>query len=92
MYALGDAPSEDLGGSCAEAVLLGAHHLDDLPPASEEMAQTLSLRRREASSGGGTHGLGETSEDLGIESIGVGEPTRGASEVPGLCVGLSTAT
>jgi hypothetical protein len=78
-------PSHSSGVHCAKAVFLGAHHVDDLPPAGED---SLKLPRLGAGKrpGSGTHGLlGETSEDLGIESISLGELSRGTGEVPGLC-------
>ena len=79
-----DAPSEGLGGASTEAVLLGCHHLDDLPSASEDGLKLPRFRVGKRPPGSGTHCLGEARKDLGIESIGLGEPTRGTGEVSGL--------
>ncbi len=63
LYVRPDALFDGLGSRRAEAVLLGAEHLDDLAPAGDHGAQGPSLLVGEGF-GLWTNGLGEAGEDL----------------------------
>ena len=66
-----------------EAKGLGGSHVDELLSASEEGLEMGSLRVWEGA-GIGSEGEGEAGDDVGVDGIGLGEPTGGASEVPDL--------
>ena len=71
------------GRSSAQAVLFGHEHSDDLPSESHESSDGLCL-----GIGQGTwswvHSLGEVSQDVGIDGIGLGQLAGGLGEVPDL--------
>jgi hypothetical protein len=67
-------------GASAEAVFLGAHHLDELPSSGQDRLKLhrfglgRSLRLW-------PEGLGETGEDQSVDLVGFGKPTDGLGEV-----------
>ena len=76
-----DAPSHQLGGGRAEAVLLGGEHPHHLPTAGRDLCQHLDFLLGDGP-GGRADGLGEAGEDLGVfYAIGLGQPARGSGEL-----------
>ena len=66
-----------------EAKGLGSSHVDELLSASEEGLEMGSLGVWEGA-GIGSEGESEAGDGVGVDGIGLGEPTGGASEVPDL--------
>ena len=66
-----------------EAKGLGGSHVDELLSASEEGLEMGSLGVWEGA-GIGSEGESEAGDDVGVDGIGLGESTGGASEVPDL--------
>ena len=66
-----------------EAKGLGSSHVDELLSAGEEGLEMGSLRVWEGACVG-SEGKSEAGDGVGIDGIGLGEPTGGASEVPDL--------
>jgi hypothetical protein len=70
-------------GSHLEAVVFGGEHREQLAPPGEDVLQSGGLLVGERARRG-TDGLGETGEDEGVYSVGLGEAADGLGEVPRL--------
>src|SRR5215208_4594217 len=77
-----DASADGFGGARSEAVFLGGHHPNDLPPTGEDLLKLPGFLVGDGSRGG-TDGLGEVSKDESIQSVGLGELARGLGEISG---------
>ena len=62
------------------SVALGDHHLDDLVPAGDQLAEHAGLGVRHRS-GCGINRLGEMGDRLGVQGIGLGKLARCPREV-----------
>ena len=78
-----EALDEPRLGQLPAAVSLGHDHLNDLPTTGDEFAERAGLRVGDGARGR-AHLLGEAGDDLGIERIGLGQPSGGAREVADL--------
>lgn len=63
-----------------EAVLLGHHHLDQLPPAREQGVQQLDGLARQAP-GRGSHPLRKARQGAGVDRVGLRQLAEGLGEV-----------
>src|SRR5215210_5886953 len=76
-----DAPADSFGGARPEAVFLGGHHLEDLPPPGEDLLKLPGLCIGDGSRGR-TDSLREVSEDESVQFVGLGQTTGSLGEVP----------
>ena len=75
-----DSLGEGLLPRHLEAIVFGGEHREELTPPGEYGLQSLGFRVGKGA-WGGLHGSRQTSEDEGVDLVGLGEPSHGLGEV-----------
>src|SRR3954466_11358857 len=78
-----DSLLNGLAGHRTETVLLGSEHFYNLAPAGEDKGELSGLLVGDGL-GGRPDGFGEMGENLGVNPVGLGKPSRGLGEIASL--------